>query len=107
MQNNNEMTLEEIQKREAGILKVKENSYDTAGDHNWWKEYDVKPDEIIGVLTSIVRDGKAITPDDPQYKFYVHLWCDVYPLRFGLLKAENLARKAASKIKRTIIKNKR
>ena len=80
------------------IIKVKENSYDTAGDHNWWKEYDVTPSEIVGVLTAIVRDGKEIKPDDPSYQFYVHLWCDIYPVRFGILRVNSLARRAASKI---------
>jgi hypothetical protein len=82
------------------ILTVKENSFDTAGDHNSWKEYDVKPEEIVGVLTAVVRDGKEIRPEDPAYRFYVHLWCDVYPLRFGLLKADRLAHRAASRILR-------
>ena len=81
------------------ILKVKENSYDTAGDHNWWKEYDVRPSEIVGVLSSIVKDGKEIKPENPSYQLYVHLWCDVYPVRFGILKALNIARKTISLIK--------
>ena len=80
------------------ILTVKDGVYDTAGDHNSWKEYNVKPEEIVGVLTAVVRDGKEIKPEDPAYQFYVHLWCGVYPLRFGLLKADRLARRAVSKL---------
>ena len=68
------------------IITVKEDGYDTAGDHNWWKEHDVKEEEIIGVLAAFVRDGKEITPDNPLYQTYVHLWCDLYPVRMGLLK---------------------
>ncbi len=82
------------------ILKVNVNSYDTAGDHNWWKEYDVKPSEIIGILSAIIKDGKEITPEDPAYQAYVHLWCDVYPVRFGILKAGRLVRKVFSKVLR-------
>ena len=35
---------------------------------------------------TIILDGKEITPDNPLYQTYVHLWCDLYPVRMGLLK---------------------
>ena len=75
------------------IIVVKENTYDTAGDHNWWKEKDIRRDEIIGILTAFVRDGREISVTDPAYQRYVYLWCDLYPLRCGILFAKNAIRK--------------
>ena len=69
------------------IIKVKSDCYNTAGDHNWWIEKDIKDEEIIGVLSAIVRDGKKITTEDLGYNLYVTLWCNVYkPIRTGLIK---------------------
>ena len=67
------------------IIAVRGDVYDTAGDHNWWKEKNVRRDEIIGILTSFVRDGKEIPVTDRTYRMYVHLWCDLYPVRCGIL----------------------
>jgi hypothetical protein len=80
------------------IIKVKKDGYDTAGDHNWWFEKDVIRNEIIGILTSIVRDGKEIKEDDPKYKTYVRLWCGAWPLRMGILHANAAVRRAAHKL---------
>lgn len=76
------------------IVRVNENSYDIAGDHNWWEEKDVKEEEIIGVLTSFVRDGKKIPVDDKRYKTYITLWCGVLrPVRNELIRAKAMIRR--------------
>ena len=59
------------------ILKIRKDSYVTCGDNRWKKEYDITDDNIIGVLTGIVRNGK---------KIYVHLWCDLFPIRAVILR---------------------
>lgn len=68
------------------ILKVQEDSYVLCGDHCWQKEYGVTDEQIIGVLTAIVRDGKTIPVTDWRYRAYAHLWCDFFYLRAGLLR---------------------
>lgn len=68
------------------ILKVLPQGYIIAGDHNTFIEKDITDDRILGVMTRVVRDGKTISVDDFWYKAYVHLWCDVYPVRFIILK---------------------
>jgi hypothetical protein len=67
------------------ILKVLPDSYVIAGDHNYVLEHGVKDDQIIGVLKAVVRDGRRITSDDRRYRLYVHLWCDLYPIRAVIL----------------------
>lgn len=76
------------------IVKVKPDGYDTAGDHNWWKEKDVSDEDIIGILTSFVRDGKTITVNDPKYKLYTVLWCSICkPLNAGAVRTRHIVRK--------------
>lgn len=86
------------------ILKVMPDGYIIAGDHNTFLEKDVTDDMILGVMTRVVRDGKTITPDNFWYKVYVHLWCDVYPVRMGLLKAKWFAYRCLGFVKRRIFK---
>ena len=69
------------------ILKVLPSGYLIAGDNCVSVETDIKDENILGVMTRVVRNGKTITPDQIGYKCYVHLWCDVYPLRMWILKA--------------------
>ena len=52
-------------------------------------------EDIIGVLTAVVRDDKEISVNNWKYKLYVHLWCDMFPIRAFIVHAVN-------KIKRII-----
>ncbi len=76
-----------LYKRDSGqyvlhrILKVRENDYVICGDNRWRREYGIGDRHIIGVLTGVVRDGKTIPVTDKKYRFYVHLWCDLFYLR--------------------------
>ena len=75
-----------LYKRDSGqyvlhrILKVREDDYVM---------------HIIGVLTAVVRDDKEISVNNWKYKLYVHLWCDMFPIRAFIVHAVN-------KIKRII-----
>ena len=70
------------------ILKIYPDGYLIAGDHCTFVEKDIKDEHIIGVMTRVLRNGKYITPDNIWYKLYVHLWCDVYPVRMLILKVK-------------------
>ena len=84
------------------ILKVRPNDYFIAGDNNCRGE-SVREEQILGILKQVVRDGKTISVEDPGYQCYVHLWCDAYPLRFGLIFLRDKALRAGSRIKRALI----
>ena len=86
------------------ILKVLPEGYIIAGDHNTFIETDITDDKILGVMTKVVRDGKTITPEDFWYKVYVHLWCDVYPVRMGLLKIKRFVYRCLGFVKKRILK---
>lgn len=72
------------------ILKVRKDDYVICGDHNWRREYGIKDDQIIGVLTAFVRDGVETPVTDKRYLAYVHLWCDLYYIRAAILWGKSL-----------------
>lgn len=84
------------------ILKVLPDGYLIAGDHCRIVEKDIKDEHILGVLTRIMRDGKEITPDNKWYKLYVHLWCDLYPVRMQILNAKIFIRRCIGFMRRRI-----
>ncbi len=87
------------------ILKVLPDGYLIAGDHCTFVERDIKDENILGIMTRVMRNGKNITPDNIWYKAYVHLWCDAYPVRMVILKTKWKTFRMLSKIKHTIIKD--
>ena len=76
-----------LYKRDSGqyvlhrILKVRKNDYVICGDNRWVKEYGIRDRHIIGVLGAVIRNGKEVSVNNWKYKLYVHLWCDLFPLR--------------------------
>lgn len=81
-----------LYKRDSGqyvlhrILRVGDGDYVICGDNRYKKEYGITDRHIIGVLTGVVRDGKTISVTDKKYLLYVHLWCDLFPLRAFVLR---------------------
>lgn len=81
-----------LYKRDSGqyvlhrILKVRENDYVICGDNRWNKEYGITDRHIIGILTGVIRDGQEIPVTSCKYRIYVHLWCDLFPVRAFILR---------------------
>lgn len=82
------------------ILKVRTDDYVICGDNRWSKEYGIQDRHIIGVLAAVVRNGKEISVSDPKYRLYVHLWCDLFPVRALIVHIVSKLRKIAGKRKR-------
>lgn len=72
------------------ILKVQKNSYWIVGDNCISGEY-VHEEQLLGVLISIIRNGKTIPVTALRYNVYVQTWCRFYPVRFFLLHCRNYA----------------
>ena len=95
-----------LYKRDSGqyvlhrVLKVRDSDYVICGDNRYSKEYGITDRHIIGVLTAVVRDGKEIPINDWRYRIYVHLWCDLFPLRAFILKAKQFPKWLKRKLKR-------
>ena len=82
------------------ILHVLKDGYILAGDNNTFLEYDIKDEQIIGVLVRVIRDGKEIHMNDIKYRLYVHIWCDFYPVRMFLLRIKRRLWRVGSHLKR-------
>ena len=78
------------------ILKVRERDYYIVGDNCRKGEY-VRDEQILGVLKQVVRDGKTVEVDDPAYQRYVHLWCDLFPLRAFVLRGLHVLKRMRKK----------
>lgn len=55
------------------IVYVNGGSYVTRGDNQRHNEYNVRQDQIIGVLQSFDRNGKTHKVTDADYRLYVRL----------------------------------
>ena len=87
------------QRRKKGVFII-------CGDNCWRLEY-IKPERIHGIVTKFCRNGKWHTVDEKPYLLYVHLWCDFYHIRAGILWTKAMARRALGKIRRTVTGTKR
>lgn len=67
------------------VMKVRGQDYIIIGDNCVQKEA-VREDQILGILTGVIRDGKEISVTDKGYLLYVHLWCDFFPIRAAVLR---------------------
>ena len=79
------------------IVKVREKDYVIVGDHCIWREWGITDERILGVMTSVKRNGKTITPENRLYQLYVHLWVDFFPVRAAILYCKRIVRGAAGK----------
>ena len=82
------------------ILRVLPDGYIIAGDNNTFLEYDIKDEQIIGIMVRIIRNGKEIRMTDKKYRLYVHIWCDFYPVRMALLTIKQSLWKFGAYLKR-------
>ena len=67
------------------ILKLTENGYWIIGDNCVGGEY-VREEQVIGVLSAVVRRGKTVKSDNRFYRLYVRLWCRPWRMRAFILR---------------------
>ena len=75
------------------VVKVLEDGYVILGDNCCSKEYNIKDSQILGVLTSLVRNGKEINLNSFGYKLYVRARYAHYPVRVIISKTKRFLRK--------------
>ena len=63
------------------IVKVLPDGYVFLGDNCLNKEYGITDQDILGVMTSFVRDGKEHAADAGGCLLYAKLWYMIYPVR--------------------------
>lgn len=89
------------------IMRLAKNgSYVIRGDNNYFTEYDITDNDIVGILKEFYRDGKYIDcATNKKYKLYTFWICHSYYLRYIW---KRILRPILGKIKRSVfrIKNK-
>lgn len=63
------------------VVEVQEKDYVILGDNCLNKEYGIRDEDIIGVMTSFVRNGKEYSVSHRGYRVYAVVWFKLYPLR--------------------------
>lgn len=63
------------------IVKVLPDGYVFLGDNCLNKEYGITDQQVLGVMTSFVRDGKEYVTDAKGCLFYAKVWYMLYPFR--------------------------
>ena len=69
------------------IVEVREKDYVILGDNCAYREYGVTDDDILGVMTGFVRDGKQHTVTERGYRLYTFLWLRTAGLRIFAKRA--------------------
>ena len=70
------------------ILKVKKDSFITCGDNRYCRE-TVPKEWIVGVMSGYFKNEKYISEKNLKYRAYVHLICDFFYVRAGILFLKN------------------
>lgn len=83
------------------IVKVLEKGYYIIGDNCISGEY-VPEEQVLGILTEVVRGKKTVHVTDWNYLVYVHLWCDCLPVRCFALRVRGYVFRAGGKILRML-----
>lgn len=63
------------------IIKVLPDGYVILGDNCLNKEYGITDQDILGVMTSFVRDGREYSVQGRGYRLYARIWLILYPVR--------------------------
>jgi hypothetical protein len=87
------------------ILRVNKKDYVLCGDHQFRLEYGVTEDQILGVMTQVIREGETIAVSDKRYQVYVHLWCDFFYIRAAILWMKIMLFRVLRKLKKLLRRN--
>jgi len=68
-------------------------TYTCIGDNQFEYETGLKEEQMIALVTSIVRDGHEISVTDLRYRFYCRFWHYSRPLRRFWRRARNWLRR--------------
>lgn len=80
------------------ILKLQEKDYVLCGDHQYRREQGITYNQILGVMTAVIRDDKTIAVSSWQYKLYTHIWCDLFYIRAMILWLKAFCRRIINKL---------
>lgn len=71
------------------IMAVREEDYVLCGDNCWDLEPGIRDDQVLGVLTAVIRDGKRLDVREKNYRAKVFAWWLLYPVRAVFIRIRN------------------
>ena len=75
------------------VVGVRENDYVILGDNCVRREFGITDEDIIGVMTGFVRNGKEHRVTEPGYRLYSALWLHTEKPRIFLKRGRAWLRK--------------
>ena len=84
------------------IIKVRKDGYVLRGDNQTVSEYPICENQIVGVLTAYIKDGKRIECTDLKYRIYAFYVVHFMYFRLFYKKSMRFARRIFGKMKRVI-----
>lgn len=63
------------------IQRIKPEGYFIIGDNQTVVEGPVAKEQVFGLVTRVIRDGKIMEPGDFWWDFFAHVWIRIIPLR--------------------------
>ena len=84
------------------IMAVRREDYILCGDNCWNLEPGIRDDQILGVLTAVIRNGRRIDVKGRSYRSKVFAWWLLYPIRACLFYVRELIGKIWVKIKKSV-----
>lgn len=86
------------------IVKVKPDSYVICGDNCLRREYGITDEQIIGVLSGVVRGEQTIDLNGWKYRLYCRVWVALYPVRYVWMYLKITGKKTVKKVKTCILR---
>lgn len=83
------------------IMWVRRNDYVLCGDNCWDLERGIRDDQILGVLTAVIRNGKRMEVSGFGYRARVYIWWLCYPIRACVFYIRYLIGKLWANIKKS------
>ena len=85
------------------VVDVKEDHYICLGDNTYQYE-KIRPEQMIGMVTSFKRGEKRIAVDALSYRIYCRIWVAIYPLRRVIHRAKSWLRRLLKGLLRRLLK---
>ena len=80
------------------VIEVRPDDYVILGDNCINKEYGIKDDDIIAVMTGYIRRGREHSISEKGYRLYSFIWLHTIPVRTGFKKFKIKIKRSIKKI---------
>jgi len=94
-----------LYKRENGqyilhriVSKPNGGKFICSGDNQWEPE-QVKQEQVLALVTTLIRDGKYIGVDSMPCRLWVGIWVALFPVRKPLIRLRRLLGRLRKKLK--------